>query len=116
MTNSPKQSWGKKGQEIDVLPTKDIQWHTFNDIHPRWDANGRAAEKEGLPTCAHCNKGIKSGGWNIRMAYDTPTENRVVLHNDVSEREAIQRGAETFRLGNECASNVPTTHRRKIKE
>ena len=98
-----------------MLPSGDIKWHTFNDMHPRWDANGRAAEKEGLTPCDHCNKGIKSGGWNIRMAYDTPTEFRTVLHNDVTEREAIRRGAETFKLGNECATNIPATHRTRAR-
>jgi hypothetical protein len=116
VTKNEKIVWGKKGQLTEPLPSGDIQWHTFNDIHPRWELNGAKAEQEGLPTCNHCNKGIKSGGWNIRMAYSTPTEHRVVLHNNVSEREAIQRGAETFRLGNECATNLPATHRTKIKE
>jgi hypothetical protein len=109
-------SWGKKGQVLYPGDHNGINWETFSDIHPRYDYNWDKAEKAGLTPCLHCGKGIKDLSKSYVATLGRTTHyHRLFLPNDAPERDKVRTQAFEVNLGPECATNLPSTHRRKYK-
>lgn len=82
----------------------------------QYGRNSARAQRDGLPSCAHCGRGV-----NIERGYRAhATLNELFLRCDVTDEQADEaltsEGHYWVLLGSECAKNLPAAFRVKASE